>query len=102
MMARMTESQYKLSKTAREIPDEELRKRLRKIYLRLNGDGTLTLMPGSEPIDPRGLTVPEISEKVRFLLPSYVPMLDDKTINDLVRTAMGRRGKQTRLVDTWT
>ena len=100
-MAKLTESQYKLHKTTREIPDEQLLKQLRKVYLRLNGDGTLTLMPGSEPIDPRGLTVPEISERVRFLLPSYVPMLDDAVIENLVRTAMGRRGKQTKLLDIW-
>ena len=85
----------------REIPNDDLRKVLRKVYLRLNGDGTLTLMPGSEPIDPRDRSVDEISERVRFLLPSYVPMLDDKVIMDWVRTAMGRRGKQTKLLDIW-
>jgi hypothetical protein len=79
--------------------DRELRTQLRRISLRLNGDGTLTLEPGGEPIDPRGKSVEELATTVRYLLPSAIPALDDAVIEALVRGALARRGKKTHLMD---
>ena len=81
------------------ITDDQLRAQLRQVWLRLNGDGTLTLNPGTEPIDPQGQSVEEIAQRVRFLLPAKTPSLEPKVTEALVRSALGRRGKRTYLLD---